>query len=191
MYVDRHVKCHNAPHRYLSMSWDGSYPSPRMHSLEAPRRRQYRPWILHHNMLLLLLLMTLLSPARAVKVAFENCLDKSILDSDPPQLQFVPLDVTVIFDVNDTLHPLNITVYGNVSGTADRTPAPAPGDPNWSNPNSSVGKIVDLDVANNKYSTAQTNIEMLTFTSYNQAFRFCETLKRGSCPLGPLFDVNT
>ncbi|KAH1587238.1 hypothetical protein KXW65_007700 [Aspergillus fumigatus] len=142
--------------------------------------------------LLMVSLLTLISSARAALLNFENCLDASIIKSDPLQLQFVPLDVSVVFDLQDPLYTLNVTIYGNVSGTADRSSSyPSPDDPRWSNPNDTVGKIVDLNTANNKYSTLLTEVDVVSFSPYNEPSRFCDAvIQGGPCPLGPVFYAN-
>ncbi|GFF44350.1 uncharacterized membrane protein C1322.03 [Aspergillus udagawae] len=164
--------------------------------LETPRRR--RRWHIlrttNHGIagLLVMLLLTLVSSARAALLNFENCLDASIIESHPLQLQFVPLDVSVIFDLVDPLYTLNVTIYGNVSGTADRSSSyPSPDDPRWSNPNDTVGKIADVDTANYKLSTLLTDVDVVSFSPYNDASRFCHAVTQGGpCPLGPVFYAN-
>lgn len=141
--------------------------------------------------MLVVVVLLLVSPVRAVLLDFDNCLDESIVNSSPLQLQFVPLDVDVTFDLVDPLHPLNITVYGNVSGTADQSSSyPSPDDPLWLDPTNSVGKIEDLDVDNNKYSTLLKSVEVVSFTPYSDAARFCDSVTQGDCPLGPVFYAN-
>ncbi|KAL3465194.1 hypothetical protein BJX64DRAFT_253378 [Aspergillus heterothallicus] len=140
----------------------------------------------------LLVLLAFFSSTYAALLEFENCLATSIVDSSPKQLQFVPLNVSVSFDLLDPLYPLDVTVYGNVTGTADRSANyPSPSDPQWQNSSSSVGKIEDLDVANNNLSTLITSIQVLSFTPYSEASRFCDSVIQGECPLGPVFYANT
>ena len=137
---------------------------------------------------LLFLLLLLTSPTDAVRLKFNNCLQSSILHSQPQALQFVPLDVDVAFDTNNHSYPLNVTVYGNVTGTADRRSSyPSPDSPGWSDPKNTVGKIVDLSLPNNRYSTLFNSIDMLSFTAYNHRYRLCNQVTHGSCPLGPVF----
>lgn len=142
--------------------------------------------------LLLMLLLTLVSSARAALLNFENCLDASIVESNPLQLQFVPLDVSVIFNLEDPLYTLNVTIYGNVSGTADRSSSyPPPDDPQWENPNDTVGKIVDVNIANNKLTTLLTDVDVVSFSPYSNASGFCDAITQGGpCPLGPVFYAN-
>ncbi|THC90610.1 hypothetical protein EYZ11_009925 [Aspergillus tanneri] len=128
----------------------------------------------------------------AALLDFDNCLGKSIIESNPRQLQFVPLDVSVVFDLDSPLRDLNVTVYGNVSGTADRRSSyPSPDDPQWANLNETVGKITDLDTTNNKYSTLLTSVNVVSFSPYNDPSRFCDSVTQGACPLGPVFNVNS
>ena len=141
--------------------------------------------------LIVLICLNWISPAAAALLNFDNCLSKSILDSSPLTLQYVPLDVNVWFNLSDPLHPLNVTVYGNVSGTADQAADyPSMDDPSWNNPNDTEGKIVNLDAANNKYSTLLTTFDVLSFVPFNNASQFCASLVQGDCPLGPVFNYN-
>ncbi|KAL4897506.1 hypothetical protein BDV59DRAFT_167897 [Aspergillus ambiguus] len=160
-------------------------------TLRRPRRRRICSRNTGIAWLVVVLLLTVVSPAAATLLTFENCLDASIIESSPRQLQFIPLDVSVFFDLEDPLHPLNITVYGNVSGTADqRSTYPLPDDAQWSNPNDTVGKIVDVNTANNKYSTLLASVDVVNFSPYSDALQFCNSLVQGDCPLGPVFYAN-
>ncbi|KAF7592128.1 hypothetical protein BBP40_000676 [Aspergillus hancockii] len=176
------------------MSGDNqSSPSSRngSDSLRQPRRCWSRSLNRGMAWTLMLLLVTLVSPASAALVKFDNCLPAPTIASNPKKLQFVPLDVTVVFDLNNSLHNLNITVYGNVSGTADQsTSYPSPDDPQWTNPNATVGKIVNLDQANYKWSTLLTTVDVVSFSPYRGAAKFCDSLTQGECPLGPVFYAN-
>lgn len=139
----------------------------------------------------LLCLVSFASPAAAVLLDFENCLSKTILESDPLQLQFVPTNVSVKFNLTNPLHSLAITVYGNVSGTVSRTASyPAPGSPDWTNPNWTDGKIQDVYSTNNKYSTLMTDLNVLSFTAFHNASRFRDSVTQGTLPLGPVFYHN-
>ncbi|RDW61185.1 uncharacterized protein DSM5745_10683 [Aspergillus mulundensis] len=153
-----------------------------------PRRNTYTGvgigWVV-------VVMLAVLSFASAASLEFENCLDTTILDSNPRQLQFVPLDVAVTLNMTNSLYPLDVIVYGNVSGTANRSADyPAPNDAQWDNPNSTFGKIIDLDVDNNNYSTLIASIQVASFTPYSEASRFCDSVTQGDCPLGPVFYKN-
>ncbi|KAL4912707.1 hypothetical protein BDW62DRAFT_12595 [Aspergillus aurantiobrunneus] len=137
----------------------------------------------------MVVMLAYLSSAYAASLEFENCLDSDVIDSQ--QLQFVPLNVSASFDMTSAHNPLNVTVYGNVSGTADRSANyPAPDDAQWNDPNATVGKIIDLDRDNNNYSTLITSVQVASFLPYSDASRFCDSVTQGSCPLAPVFNVN-
>lgn len=141
--------------------------------------------------LVLLCLVTLASPTAAALLDFDNCLSKTLLESVPLQLQFVPTNVSVTFNPRDALHPLNVTVYGNVSGTASRTANyPLPDSPEWYNQNWTDGKIVDLNKSNYKYSTLLTEFDVLSFTPFNEPSRFHDSVTQGTFPLAPVFNYN-
>ena len=48
-----------------------------------------------------------------------------------------------------------------------------------SNPNDTVGKIVDLSQSNNKYTTMFAKVNVLTYTPYQAASRFCNSTVHG------------
>ncbi|PYI32866.1 hypothetical protein BP00DRAFT_144881 [Aspergillus indologenus CBS 114.80] len=155
-----------------------------------PRWRNNRSLLAGVSWIVLVLLMSCVSPTFAALLNFDNCLNAAVIQSNPKQLQFVPLDVSVAFDLHDSLNPLNITVYGNVSGTANGETYPSPDSPDWSNPNDTVGKIVDYDAASNKLSTLLSEINVLSWNPYNHASKFCDSVTQGDCPLGPVFYTN-
>lgn len=158
---------------------------------DATRTRRTSPsgssswWIL-----LVCLLLCWISPASAALLEFSNCLSKDSLDSNPLTLQYVPLDVGVWFNQTNPLQPLNITIYGNVSGTTDGAEAPPIDSPKWSNDNETVGKIVDLDTENNILTTLSVDFDVLTFVPWNHDFAFCDMVTQGHCPLAPVFHGN-
>ncbi|KAL1964542.1 hypothetical protein VTN77DRAFT_6839 [Rasamsonia byssochlamydoides] len=158
------------------------------------RRRRWRGFAARYNggiyFLLLFFLISIFSPADAAFINFDNCLEESIVQSNPQQLQFVPMFLSVHYDPSTGPNPLNITVYGNVTGLATDVPYPPPDSPQWTNPNDTVGKITDVSVSNNRYSTLFTTLDVLTFTPYNNASRFCLSVIQGECPLGPVFYAN-
>lgn len=168
----------------------GLYNSQGRRWRDTSKRR--RPWLWSSWWWIALVWMiSCVSPAAAVLLNFNNCLGTAIIESSPLQLQFVPLDVDVKFNLANSLYPLNVTVYGNVSGTADRrSKYPSPNNPKWKNSSDTVGKIVDLSTSNNKYTTLLTSFQVLNFYPYIHASRFCTSLTRGECPLGPVFYAN-
>ncbi|KZF22462.1 hypothetical protein L228DRAFT_153582 [Xylona heveae TC161] len=141
--------------------------------------------------LIVFVLFLLIGPSAGAFITFDNCLNPNIQNSD--QLQFVPLHVYASFNRSAPSHHLNFTVYGNVTGLANTDQKyPAPNDPQWNNPNDTVGKIVDLSVSNNKYSTLFAEFRMLSYMPYQaKPSKFCDSVVRGQCPLGPAFYANT
>jgi hypothetical protein len=142
-------------------------------------------------MFLPLLLASAVSFANAAFIPFKNCLDDSIINSDPLRLQFVPLLVSAALDSSSETPNVTITVYGNVTGLATPGPYPPPDDPQWSDPNSTVGKIVYVDEENQKFTTLFARLNLLSFTPHARpAIAFCDSVTQGECPLGPVFNAN-
>ncbi|KKK20250.1 hypothetical protein ARAM_003218 [Aspergillus rambellii] len=203
MSLDRDAKWHDGSRptcasrpRGSELLSSGTRPRQLAKWCDTVRLRPRKSFLLSgggiHCILVLLLVLSLFSPAYAALLEFDNCLDAAIIQSSPLKLQFVPLDVSVTFNLSDTLYPLNVTVYGNVSGTANQQSTyPAPDDPSWNDKNSTVGKIIDLDVDNNNYSTLISTVQVVSFTPYYEPFRFCDSLIHGDCPLGPVFYTNS
>ena len=131
------------------------------------------------------------SQVSAAFINFDNCLDQNIRNSNPLHLQFIPLFVDARFNTSAKSHNLNLTIYGNVSGQATQGDYPPPGDPLWSNPNDTFGKIVDVSPSNNRYSTLFQRYQVLTFDAYEaEPSRFCNSTLNDSCPLIPSFFAN-
>ena len=136
--------------------------------------------------------LCLATPSKAAFVNFQNCLSEQIISGDPPplRLQFDPLNVTATFDLDDPAHTLNITVYGNVSGQADKGVLPPSTDTRyWSNPNNTQGKIVNEDDNTGKSSTLFAKFDVLNYLAFASAGQyFCGALtNNASCPLAPVF----
>ena len=164
----------------------GQEPQSRYCRSEPPSFR-----VLRNAIIATLLWGSISSPSSAVFVNFDNCLGNDVIKSSPLQLQFIPHFVNVKFNATAPSHNLNVTVYGNVSGIATQQPYPAPDDPQWNNPNDTVGKITDLSPTNNKYSTLFTTFNVLDYSAYKApSSRFCNSTVYGYCPLGPAFYAN-
>lgn len=139
-----------------------------------------------------LLVFLFTSSTGAAYVEFRNCLDNSVIISNPRILQFDPLNVSAVFNTTSDRHNLNITVYGNVTGKATAQPYPPPDDPAWNDPNVTFGKIPDVSEANNKYTTLFSRYNFLSYTPWSaDPSRFCDSIVQGHCPLGPAFYVNS
>lgn len=150
--------------------------------------------------LLLALLASLwAAPAAAVMVEFQNCLSQATQRTQPLELQFVPLFVDAVFNTTDPDHQLQVTVWGNITGSTvgavPRLLLPAANDTDYWNSNSTTngGKIVDIpfpEAASPKLTTLSNKVNVLTYQPWNQDLDFCASLINGSCPLGPRFNVD-
>ena len=127
-------------------------------------------------------------------INFDNCLSPDIINSnDPKLLQFVPLFVWASFNTSAKSYNLNVTAYGNINGTAFKQSYPVQTDPQWTNPNDTVGKIPDVygSGPSAKYTTFTTEFNVLDYTPYAPGpSRFCNTSSVMACPLAPVFDFN-
>ena len=122
---------------------------------------------------------------------FSDCLSPNTINSDPKQLQLTPYWVWAFFDAVSPSHSLNVTVYGNVAGQATQGQYPVPEDPQWNNPNETLGKIVDISKATDIYTTLQAQFNVLDYTPFSvPATRFCNTTVQGQCPIAPNFAPN-
>jgi hypothetical protein len=140
---------------------------------------------------LLLILANCLPVVAAAYVEFSNCLDSNIVNSDPQLLQFVPLNVSAVFDPASSNQPLNITVYGNVTGKTTDEPYPPADDPAWNDTSSLFGKIPDFINGDPAYTTLLGSLNVLSYTPYTvPPERFCNTTVQGECPLKPSFYSN-
>lgn len=164
-------------------------PKPWRSERPCSHRGLFTPVRLLQNALVAVILVVLMSsPSSAAFVDFKNCLGSNVINSVPTQLQFVPLFVDAVFNSTAPSHNLNITVYGNVTGRVTLEPLPPPDDPQWRNPNQTLGKIPDLSPSNNKYSTLDSVFNVLYYTAYDApASRFCDSVVQGGCPLAPAF----
>ncbi|KAF2197776.1 hypothetical protein GQ43DRAFT_434861 [Delitschia confertaspora ATCC 74209] len=140
-------------------------------------------------MFLLLAIATIIPLANAAFINFENCLEPGIRTSR--KLQFRPYYFWAHFNTTAPSHHLNITIYGNVTGSETVDDYPPPEDGSWRDPNSTFGKIVDISPSNPtpKYTTLFSNYRVLTYTAYQaQPAPFCQSTVNASCPIGPAFD---
>lgn len=163
------------------LQWGSPQLESRQFESVNPRRR-LSPGILMQ--LFLLAIITLITPSTAAIVNFGNCLGPIIINS--PQLQFKPLFVNATFNSTAASHNLNITVYGDVMGTTNGANPPDRSDPQWSNPNETIGKIPDLGPSNT-YTTLKTSFNVLDYTPYTAPSRFCESTLQQPCPMIPTF----
>lgn len=144
------------------------------------------------TMLLVVLLPIRLSTAAFIN--FDNCMSQDIINSNNPKLlQFVPLFVWATLNSSAGSYNLNVTAYGNIAGIANKEPYPNQTDPQWKNPDYTVGKIPDVygSGPGALYTTFTTEFNVLDYTPYApEATRFCNTSSLKPCPLAPVFDFN-
>lgn len=148
------------------------------------------------TLLLLLTLAILIPLSSAVFVNFDNCLARSVRETNDPEhgnpmlLQFVPFYVWAEFNTSSPSRHLNITVYGNVSGQATEGPYPPPG-PFWDNDQDPFGKLVNVSSSNNKYTTLISEYKVLTYTAHRESpAPFCSFTVNQPCPVKPAFNGN-
>lgn len=164
---------------------------PAMSSISLrPRRPSSRSLL---AALLFVLLVLLPQSAQAVSLTFDNCLPPSYRDHKPERLQWVPLYVDAFFDTENESHNLRITVWGNVTGSANAAELPPANDPDWSNPDVTRGKIIrepDRNGPDSRATTLIRKVNVLSYEPYRDAADFCnDALENATCPLGPVFDT--
>ena len=177
-------------------SWELQWPCATI-PRRSLRRRRGRDTPSTVNILRTLLLAIVL-PIRlstAAFINFDNCLSPDIINSNEaePLLQFVPLFVWATFNTSAKSYNLNVTAYGNVAGIATKQPYPDIADPQWKNPNDTVGKIPDVfgSGPGALYTTFTTEFNVLDYTPYApEAARFCNTSSLTPCPLAPVFNFS-
>jgi hypothetical protein len=145
--------------------------------------------------LLLFIASLMVTPTFAVFVDFQNCLSQGYQHDQPLQLQFDPLYVNAVFNTTNPSHNLNITVWGNVTGSGpkDLTVLPPANSSYWSsNSTSEGGKIENVPdpIRVNKETTLFSKVNVLTYEPWSETVSFCAQLINASCPLSPSFTAN-
>lgn len=165
----------------------------------SPQRSPWRirscrdsPSIVSTLRAVLLAVLLPINLSTAAFISFGNCLNPDTINANfPPPLQFVPLFVWATFNTSAESHNLNVTAYGNVTGLATVQAYPNQTDPQWTNPNDTVGKIPDVygSGAGALYTTFTTVFNVLDYTPYApDAARFCNTSSLTACPIAPVFN---
>ena len=163
-------------------------------NITAPSFRHRRFRTMGYMPILLMALFAI--PVSAVFIEFDNCLSEAVQNSSPLQLQFVPLFLDAKFNTTDPSNGLQVTVWGNVtgSGTDQRYILPLPTNPYWiSNQTNLGGKIQDEpepDSEAPKLTTLSNKVDVLTYEPWSHSYDFCDLLINASCPLGPKFFAN-
>lgn len=131
----------------------------------------FRSCVQRRIIMLIQLLLIIVNPSSAALINVENCLSPDIINNNAT-LQFIPMFANAVFNATTTSHNLNVTVYGNITGS--------------SNQNSSQTDGVIPDVGNAAYTTLLASMNVLDYSLYpTQATRFCSSTLNKSCPLGP------
>lgn len=162
------------------------------HQISSPKPHLFGSWnfgwkfsTISLTQIFLLASIILITPSIAAAVTFENCISPNIINSN--QLQFSPLFVNATFNSTAVSHNLNVTVYGDVMGTANQQDPPNRTDPRWSNPNETIGKIPDVGPSN-IYTTLKASFNVLDYTPYTAPpSRFCNATLQQRCPIVPAY----
>lgn len=138
---------------------------------------------------IILALSVLATPTSAVLINFDNCLSLDWQKITPLYLQWVPLYMDAVFNTTDASHRLNVTVWGNVTGSLPLVVLPDGNSSEWTDGNFTDGKIVDVPDpdGNNVATTLSNKVNVLTYQPFSQLYNFCDELINGTCPLGPVF----
>ena len=133
-------------------------------------------------------------PTVAVLLRFDNCLSNEYLNKSPELLQFVPKFLDAVFDTSHSDHNLNITVWGNVTGTGPEKLQflPPSGNSYWSsNETNQGGKIVNQpDDTYNVATTLFNKMNVLTYQPWEENDNFCARMLNQPCPVAPVFKSN-
>lgn len=162
----RHHRCSSGSPELLDMVEENDKKMERLQRRRLAIQNGSTSWL----MIVLYMVAYFTSLSNAAFINFDNCLEASLLN-DPSQLQFVPRFFSVVYDPTPGPNPIDIVIYGNVTGDGE------------------IVNIVNSD-GNETYTTLFTTLDVLTFTPYNHATEFCQNVTQGSCPLGPVFNVN-
>ena len=185
--------CNNVP------SLQNSVGTIRTSRVEMPLIWQRRISLGTLRFLLVLVTSLWVVPTSAVLVDFQNCLSESYQNDTPQQLQFDPLYVNAVFNTTDSSHNLNITVWGNVTGSGPGNGKevllpPANNTDYWNSNQTILGgkieNIPDPPPGVNKYTTLFNKVNVLMYEPWSNTVNFCDQLINASCPLGPAFDAN-
>lgn len=144
---------------------------------------------------LALCLGALLTSSNAAFIEFDNCLSSAFLANSPPLVQWVPLLFDARFTDTGATRPMNITLYGNVTGQQTTMAYPPPNASIWSNSSERYGKITRTNADGTGLTAQDTKFTFLDYVAYTAPrIAFCDenqTFVNGdACPLGPLFYKN-
>ncbi|KAF7546959.1 hypothetical protein G7Z17_g8062 [Cylindrodendrum hubeiense] len=163
----------------------------------SSRRRAWLPQLstvsrLSTNLVLVVFLAVLaISPATAVRIPIQNCLDESYRRSDSHNLQWLPYEIDAVFDTKNDSHNLRVIVWGNVTGSIDGADLPPAGSAHWTNDNETDGKIIQTSSPDSSATTLFHKLNFLSYEPWGDRVDFCVNgLTNGSCPLSPVFNTS-
>jgi hypothetical protein len=174
----------------------GSPPAIRTRRGEIPLKWRQKSAFSSLGYFLVLIASLWIIPTSAVFIDFQNCLSESYQNDQPLQLQFDPLYLNAVFNTTDSSHNLNITVWGNVTGSGPTNLVvlqPANNTRYWNSSQTNLGgKIEDNPdpTGANKLTTLFNKINVLTYEPWSDTVEFCDQLINASCPLAPSFTAN-
>ncbi|KAG0651035.1 hypothetical protein D0Z07_2495 [Hyphodiscus hymeniophilus] len=175
-----------------------SLPTIIIRQANTPLRWQRRSFAGIPRYMLLLLISLWAVPTSAVLVDFQNCLSEGYQNDTPTQLQFDPLFMNAVFNTTDSSHNLNITVWGNVTGSGpgsgNEVRLPPANDTYWGTNETNLGgkieNIPEPPPGVNKFTTLFNKVNVLTYEPWSNTVNFCDQLINASCPLAPSFSAN-
>lgn len=129
---------------------------------------------------LIQLLLTIVNPSSAASITFQNCLSPDIINNNAT-LQFIPMLANAVFNATTSSHNLNVTVYGNITGSLSS-------NPNWPNDtNQSDEEIPDVFPGGGLRTRLKATFQVLSYIlpTIPQSTPFCESTLNGNCPLAP------
>jgi hypothetical protein len=162
------------------------YCSLEPETTSLPRRgASYSLWSTVQTLCIFVIAIFNLPVADAAFIPFSNCQKPSDINSQ--KLQFRPFFVDAKFDTKDPNHTLNITVYGNVSGSATGSESDYPSLTSW-NIFDPQFNIVD---APDNFTTLFATVDVLSYSAWHpKPMRFCNETISGNCPWRPLFNAS-
>lgn len=129
---------------------------------------------------LIQLLLTIVNPSSAASITFQNCLSPDIINNNAT-LQFIPMVANAVFNATTSSHNLNVTVYGNITGSLSS-------NQNWPNDNTNQSDEEIPDVFPGGLRTRlKATFQVLSYIlpTVPQSAPFCDSTLNGKCPLAP------
>lgn len=171
-------------------AWHPSDPEHVHHGLQnpsPPRASHFFGSCVRRRIILLVgliqLLLTIVNPSSAALVNVQNCLSPDIINNNNNKtLQFIPMIAKAVLNATSSSHNLNVTVYGNITGSLNNNLNFLP-----NNTNQNDGDIPDdFPGAVSLRTTLKATFQVLAYIlSIASPKPFCESTVNGKCPLAP------